>query len=178
MMPNLFGLIILQLTFALQLKVVFSALGKLLLLLPNLVSMILGCLFAAIPKFFFIIRTVSQKKIRCCQTKINSFGNILSRVDSESMEPAPALHVGAGSTRAACAMAQTQRPRAAQAPPSWHRCSQHQPSAHPANCCAVQPLPLLRPCRWAQPCGWGATARSARGCCRCTRRAALRPAGI
>ena len=94
------------------------------------------------------------------------------------MEPAPALHVGAGSTRAACAMAQTQRPRAAQAPPSWHRCSQHQPSAHPANCCAVQPLPLLRPCRWAQPCGWGATARSARGCCRCTRRVALRPAGI
>ena len=53
MMPNWFGLIILQLTFALQLKVVFSALGKLLLLLPNLVSMILGCLFAAIHKFFF-----------------------------------------------------------------------------------------------------------------------------
>ena len=53
MMPNLFGLIILQLTIALQLKVVLSALGKLLLLLPNLVSMILGCLFAAIHEFFF-----------------------------------------------------------------------------------------------------------------------------
>ena len=62
MMPNLFGLIILQLTFALQLKVVFSALGKLLLLLPNLVSMILGCLFAAIHKFLSG-RIVSQTLI-------------------------------------------------------------------------------------------------------------------
>ena len=62
MMPNLFGLIILQLTFALQLKVVFSALGNLLLLLPNPVSMILGRLFAAIHNFFFKkIRAVNQK---------------------------------------------------------------------------------------------------------------------
>ena len=57
MMPNLFGLIILQLAFALELKVVFSALDKLLLLLPNLVSMISGCLFAAIHKFLFELST-------------------------------------------------------------------------------------------------------------------------
>ena len=38
-------------------KSYFSALGTLLLLLPNFASMILGCLFAAIHKFLFELST-------------------------------------------------------------------------------------------------------------------------
>ena len=95
------------------------------------------------------------------------------------MELAPTCSAGASSMRAdACAVAQTQRSRATQTPPAWHRCSQHQPSAHPATCCAVQPLPRLRCASWAQPCRCGRRRRSGRGGCRCTRTAALRPAGI
>ena len=59
------------------------------MLLPNLVSMISGCLFAAIHIFLKKNPNCQPKIISMLQSKINSFGNILSRVDSESMEPAP-----------------------------------------------------------------------------------------
>ena len=107
----------------------------------------------------------------------HSFKSRKELTQNQSMEPAATCNAGAGSTRAACAMAQTQRSRATQTPPAWHRCSQHQPSAHPATCCAVQP-PRLRCASGRSHADGVRRRRSGRGCCRCTRKAALRPAGI